>query len=213
MLALNLYGKTMLVLWSQLLIVVLVVLVWYHQQRHNKKKPQRNGRMIWIFFLLQLLCLFLIMANRQSILLSFLFFTLFSILTGLMVAPSVLRDGRATVITALASTACIFLVMSLLGFYLSSHQLFWFRTPPWKQILWISLLALLLGLLLQWILVLCGVHIPGFYRLLCLLGIILFSVYLVFDTQTILLAPQETNPVLHAVNLFLDLINLFQFQS
>jgi len=84
--------------------------------------------------------------------------------------------------------------------------------------LWGAMLSLMVFGLVMWILSLCGVVIPLLFMLYDIIGILIFVMYIVFDTQLIMggLGGHKNqfgidDYVFAALNLYLDIINLFLY--
>jgi len=202
----SLFIQTMGVLWSQLFLFVLVIL--------GRKKPIRfGGWAILGMILVQFLFLWAIFASSASIPLSLLWMSLFTVLNGILVAPAYRSMLRDHVVMALVSTAAIFLLMTVYGIaaYRSGFVLL-----GWIHYLQYGLLALLLALLANIGLSLAGFHYSAFQQMLSVAGILLFSVFIVHDIQLIeknASSRTRQNPILYALALFLDILNLFNFIS
>lgn len=196
----SLYLQTMMVLLMQILILSATALL---AARTHLIVSTIMGFVALV--LLQFGLLFAILSSRNHILLSLLLFALFSIVNGLMFAP-LLQSAtyRRNSITALIMTAVVFVVMTLYALLVPAS---W--TPRGRG-LFVALLALIAASLVQLALALAGFSVNWLSRILGVVGVVLFSLFIVADTRQILdHHPIEKNPVLHALRLYLDLLNLY----
>lgn len=202
----SLFVQTMGVLWLQLLLFILVIVGY--------KKPIRfGGWTIMGLIVVQFLFLWAIFVSYASIPLSLFWMTLFTILNGILVAPAYRSMSKDHVIMALVSTATIFLLMTL---YAIAAYRSGFVLLGWIHYLQYGLLALLIAMLANIGLSLAGFHYRAFQHMLSIAGILLFSVFIIHDVQLIeknASSRIRQNPVLYALTLFLDLLNLFNFIS
>ena len=201
----ELYLKTLGVLWIQILIVVATVIM---VGRPPRRFLLTNGWSLLCLGLLQLGLLLVILWSSMSFWPSFWLFTLLSILNGLLLAPLYVQEKyRNGVRNALLSTLVLFLVMTLYGILLPRNWM-----AGWGRYLFLVLCALLIGVLAQFLMALFGYSLGGFDRLLSVVGVVLFSIYIAYDTNIILGGQNTTtNPVLCALRLYYDLLNLFGF--
>jgi len=215
-----LFLETMGILFFQVVVMVAVVLLL---QNPKKYSLLLNGWFMFSIILVEFGFLFAILFSRDSVPWSMFFFTCFSILNGILMAPVYwFKENRKGVMLAIASTLAIFVIMVGYGIYAYQNG---FTMIGWGRYLFIALIALLVGMLLQWGLVMSGVDVTPMNRILSVVGIVLFSMYIAYDTQLIFLgqrrsiglkgksALEQDNPVIFAVNLYIDLLNLFQFMQ
>jgi len=193
----QLYLQTMAVLWVQLFLVAAVV-----AYAMRKKKWKSNFLLLAIA---QLVMVVVILMLKNHFWPSFLVFLVLSVLNGLLIAPLFVEKSA---LLAVLCTMAIFLVMTLYGFM---------KTTTWihSSYLFIALCALLAGVVVQLIMTLLGYQLEWLDRGLSIAGIVLFSLYIAYDTHTILHSPSstKTNPVLCALRLYYDLLNLFAFMN
>ena len=124
------------------------------------------------------------------------------------------KENRKGLVMAISSTLVVFLIMTGYGIYTYQQG---FIMLGWGRYMMIALIALFVGLLLQIGLALAGIYSSTMSHVLSVVGIVLFSIYIAYDTQLIFLGKRRSmgaklnNPVVFALNLYLDIINLFQF--
>merc|ERR1712137_26974 len=153
-----------------------------------------------IFTLLVLFCV------RRIRFLNLIILVLFSLSTGFLAGVVVISYDVFTVVEA--AVICLVLVGALMIYTLVTRT----------QVRWLGIF-LTLGLfgLMMWgliwtILALCGVYSYWLYQLYCVFGIILFIGFIVFDTSRLMSKYADPDEyILFAVNLYLDILNMFLF--
>lgn len=141
---------------------------------------------------------------RRQVPLNFIALSLFTVAEGLMLGAVAAYYDAEAVLWAMSATALVSLALSLFAF-----QTKWDFTML-NGCLWVSLWTLIsFGLL-------CAILRTQYvYIVYACLGTLIFSLYLVFDTQLIVggkhrryeVSPEEY--VFAALNLYLDIVNLF----
>ena len=106
-------------------------------------------------------------------------------------------NGGALITTAAAMTAAVFLGLS--GYVLISKKDFSFM----GSLLFAGLLVLVCGSIAA-----LFFNIPGFVLALSVMGVLIFSGYILYDTSQIIHGG-ETNYIMATVSLYLDVINMF----
>jgi len=167
---------------------------------------QNEYWMIWVAILLEFVSLFVLFCVRKKFPANFIVLLVFTLATGYMVASVVTYYAIYTVVEAGVITITIFIV--LVVYTLVSRTDFrWiglflvFRL--FAMIIWGSMWFFfwLIGFYSEWI-----------YQLYCILGVLLFIGFILFDTSRLLSKyadPEEY--ILFAVNLYLDVLNLFLY--
>lgn len=199
----------------QVLVTTLAFIGVYRNDRKNddgnEKQPSKNERRLsWVMLLS-----FLALAIGLIILMtSFNFtfnervamFTLFSLLQGLFLGMCLKFIDANIIFTALFSTFAIFLLMIMIGF----GVVYFKQDLSW---LGIFLFIILLGVIITRIINLFIPYTSGFNKALALGVILLFSIYIVYDTNVILFRYNAINYqrdcILGALDYYLDLLNIF----
>lgn len=199
----------------QVLVTTLAFVGVYRNKGENdgnqQKQKNKNGRRLsWVMLLS-----FLAVAIGLIILMtSFNFtfnervamFTLFSVLQGLFLGVCLNFIDANIIFTALFSTFAIFFLMIMVGF-----GVVYFK----KDLSWLGifLFIILLGVIVTRIINLFIPYTSAFNKSLALGVILLFSIYIVYDTNIILFRYDainyERDCILGALDYYLDLLNIF----
>ena len=135
-----------------------------------------------------------------------LLFTLFSIVQGLFLGFNLQYVRANTILGALLFTGILFIMMLLVGFLMVYFQI----DLSWLGII---LFFLLLGLIITRIMTFFGNDSRSYDYMITLFALLLFSVYIVYDTNTILMrydsVKYERDCILGALDYYLDIINIF----
>lgn len=133
-----------------------------------------------------------------------LLFTIFSILEGVFLGSILRYVPREIIMSALVSTITIFSTFLAAGGLIVSMGI---------DITWMGIYLLfgLLGLIIYNIVSAFIKPSDGMSKSMTVFGIMLFSVYILFDTNNILLKYNNTGVdcILGALNYYLDIINIF----
>ena len=135
--------------------------------------------------------------------LKFIFFSLFSSTFGIILAYRKVGLDPNIVKTAFVGTASIFVTMFIFGLALimSGIQL-GFKTA---LVLLFALLALIIISIVQYFIV----QSSFLKKLIVITSLLLFSVYIVYDTNSILQRNYDGDFITASLNYYLDLINIF----
>ena len=192
----NIFGTKqtfMLFVFSNLIIQLIIT----RYAISNAPKKQNRWYTIGLF-VLSFVLLFL-MSFAMNIVFKFILFCLFSIIIGFIIATRELDD--AVVQTSFYGTLGIFVLMGLLGLGLN---LFGIDLGPKFG------LALFMGLLL---LILISIFnlITGDLskKLISTVAVLLFSVYILYDTNVILQRDYQDDFITASTSYYLDVINIF----
>lgn len=170
--------------------------------RKNPDIYEKVRKLFWLWFVLSLVLIFVIVYFRPPMIVRLAAFTAFSILIGLnMLAASNVVPQEA-IKAALLATLAIFILMTVLGYGLASMGIN-------IGFMAFTLTFCLLALIIAWLVV----HFVGGInkqatKALLFIGVVLFSIFICFDTNALLLNNQR-DTVDGAIGLYLDLINLF----
>ena len=188
--------KEFLVLVFANLIVQLGITYYIMQKTNN---PKIN---IWILFVFQLFIIYLITMIPMPPFLKFIVFCAFSYLFGLIFSPLKENIPQQLIIIAIQSALSIFGLMLASGVALiiSGIKL----TSNFGMSLFLLLLALIIGRL---VLMLTSVTI--FNKVLSFFSIMLFAVYVLYDTNIILQRNYYGDFITASMDYYLDILNLF----
>lgn len=160
----------------------------------------------WVLALASLLLVFLVSWLPLPTWAKLLVFSVFSVLVAGVLNVAAGRVSEELVNQALVSTIAIFVAMSALAVVLASFgvHLGWMG---------VYLLAALLGLLIASVVSAlfsaAGKDRAGARRILLIIGMILFSLFVVYDTNVILQKDYNHSAVDAALDFYLNFINLF----
>ena len=161
------------------------------------------------FIILLLLNIVLIVAmTKQNIAFStrFIIFILFSILQGIIISISTMYIKKEIIISAMLSTISIFTIFLVAGMLLVYYNI----NLSWMNV---YLIIALLGLLI-WIIISSISPLKNNGRTgIMTAGLILFSIFILYDTNRILLKYNNINIdcIRGALDYYLDILNIFSF--
>ena len=190
-------------LLCQLIITSLIFTIIY-----KSKKQINKFRLFYsILFLIFGIILIMFMTMYQLTFTQRIgFFTLFSVLQGVFLGFSLQYFGATAIMSALIFTCILFVMMLIFGFFLVYFKI----DLSW---LGIFLFFLLLTLIILRIVSFFSPYSKTRDKLLTVFALILFSVYIIYDTNNILLRydsiKYERDCILGALDYYLDIINIF----
>ena len=187
-----------IILALQLLITFFVVKLI----RDQPKYYYQIQRFIWIPIVLSFVILFIIQLSNFSMITKVFFFTLFSICLGMLCIATSKYVSDENIMSALKSTFGLFVSMSIVGFVC-------YKMGINLSKLQFILLFGLIGLIIGSIFIGYSSKYSKQYRVLFILGFILFSLLIAMDTYR-MMSSKYSDPVSDALSLYLDIINLFQ---
>lgn len=184
--------------------IALTTIVAVYLRRHPLLYAKVR-RYFWLWFvvsLLLILSLSLSHSHAFPLPIRFGILCVFSLVMGLnCIAASSQIDGEA-IKAALFATMGLFVLMSLAGLGLGSMGI---HMGFMSYILLCSLLALLVVFI-----TLLFVPVPSWlYKIVLACGIVLFSVFIAYDTNVMIQKDYDGDVVSATINLYLDTINIF----
>lgn len=170
--------------------------------RKNKDIYAKISKLFWLWFFLSLIMIFVMAYVKIPMPVRLLAFTILSILIGFNLISSSRQVSPEAIKAALLATLAIFILMTVLGFGLASMGInIGFMS--------FTLLFCLLALVIAWIIIaIFGGASTKLTKGLLMFGILLFSIFICYDTNVLLLT-NNRDVVEGAIGLYLDLINLF----
>lgn len=159
----------------------------------------------FIFYLLLSLCLILILVLLPlPIWLKFCVFTFFAMVIGAMLHNSTWMIPEDLITQALAGTMSIFVILSIVGLVLAMMGI----DLGWMGLI---LLGALIGILVASILLIVfdKNRTGTIHKVLLVLGLILFSIYVIYDTNIIMQRDYKGSFITAAIDFYLDIINIF----
>jgi FtsH-binding integral membrane protein len=195
----HLLKNIFLTLISQLLITFLTVYT-LRSYPNISEAFYSSVLVLIVFFLVMIVLIFLMLNYNIPVVYRFVLFCIFSILLG--VSLSRLNKVNSNVLTgALFSTISVFVVMFIFGLLSVYYK---FDLTSLGCILFFALIMLIISNI---IFLLCGVSSTT-YKIYIYIGIIIFSLYIMFDTYVVL-KDKRKDFIIGALSYYLDIINLF----
>jgi FtsH-binding integral membrane protein len=158
----------------------------------------------WVFLIGELGLVFalsFVANNKEMQILGFILLNIFTFLSGFTLAPMIaytLKVNPAAIIYALSTTAGTFILMSIIGFIFKDKIL------GMGTFLFAGIIALVVGGLLN-----LFFHSNTVALVISILSVVIFSLYVSYDTARILEADPNTSPIGLALQLYLDILNIF----
>jgi FtsH-binding integral membrane protein len=191
---LSVYG----LLFVQLLITYAVVLVL----RKHPDVYAKIHKFVFLWFVLGLVLILTIGLAPIPAWLKLVLFTCFSVVLGFNMLAASTKVGDELVRAALMGALGIFVVMSLIGFALAGLGV---NLSFMQFAMTVALLGLIIGMLIAWLMRASSKVVKA----ILVVSVVLFSVFVSVDTNTMLM-DVNSDVVMSAVRLYLDVINLFQ---
>jgi FtsH-binding integral membrane protein len=194
-------------LLCQLIATSLVFIVIYRSQSSQKNKKNKFETLYALIALILGVILIICMTMFQmSFMQRSILFTLFSILQGLFLGFSLRYIQPNAILSALLFTVLLFFMMLIFGFILVYYQM----DLSWLGII---LFFLLLGLIAVRLVSIFFPYSKRREQLLTTFALLLFSIYIIYDTNNILLRydsiKYHRDCILGALDYYLDIINIF----
>ena len=188
-----------------------IVVFYLNNREKDLLKILRNQNFFLIFFLILAinigLITFMIIGNI-SFEMRFMIFILFSIIQGALLSLSTRFLSKEVIYAAIVSTCCIFLSFLFAGFIITSMKI---------NLSWLGILLFfsLLGLLITQIVTAFTQTTKKTHRLITTFGLLIFSLYVLYDTNKILIKYQNTgiDCIRGSLDYYLDIINIFLFST
>lgn len=174
------------------------------QEEQEGEKGAKNYDMKYIGALVATIVIILILALvTMPSWMKFILFSLFSAAFGILLAYRKYGLDSGVIRSALVSTASIFITMFVFGVALIMSGIkLGFMTA---LILFFALLALIIISIVQYFIVQSSL----LKKLLVIATLIIFSIYIVYDTNIILQRDYSGDFISASLNYYLDLINIF----
>jgi FtsH-binding integral membrane protein len=200
--------KTFLVKTFATLIVQLGITYYVMEKTPNPASNNKNSnqnKMVMHQYLFGGILIILILAFvPMPSWIKLLLFTLFSYLTGRLL--SIVKSTTTTnlINTALIGTISVFGIMCALGMTLIA-----FGIKLGIRTLLILLICLLLLILFQIVFIFSGASSSEIQKFIVFFGLILFSLYVIYDTNKILQRNYYGDFITASLDYYLDIINIF----
>lgn len=159
----------------------------------------------FIFYLLLSLCLILVLVLiPMPVWLKLVIFTFFAMVIGAMLHNATLIVPEQLITQALIGTMSIFIILSIVAILLAAMGI---------DLGWLGMILFgaLIGLLIATILIIVFEKkaTSTVHKVLLVLGLILFSIYVVYDTNIILQRNYNKDFITASIDFYLDIINIF----
>lgn len=191
--------STYALLITQLTITFAIVYAF----RNNPVVNKITRQSILLYFLLTFGIIMILSFIPMPIWLKLILFTVFAVVVGGMLHNLTVLIPINLVNNALIGTIVVFIAMTIFAFILASIgiDLSWMMT---------ILLAALLGLIIASLIVMLFAKKDSkLHKAILIIGLIIFSVFVIVYTNTILQPSYKENFVDAALNFYLDFINIF----
>ncbi|XP_078038311.1 glutamate NMDA receptor-associated protein 1 lifeguard isoform X2 [Augochlora pura] len=199
--------KVYSILMSQLLITVgMIALFLYH--RPTKLWVQHHTELFWICFaatIVLIICMACCPTVRRKAPMNFIFLFLFTVAESVLLAIAASTYNSEEVLLAVGITAAVCFALTLFAFQTKIDF------TGLSSVLFVALVIFLLFGIIAMIW-----HGPIMRLVYASIGALLFSMYLIYDTQIMLgghhkysISPEEY--IFAALNLYLDVINIFLY--
>lgn len=204
-LAALLYEKRDLLTKTFANLIVQLGITYYAMEKYSSEKEKdKNNKNITILVIIYLFAFVIVLGFiPMPTWLKLIFFCVFSYGAGYLFSSLKVVAGEEVIHTALLGTMSIFCIMFSLGlFMLLSGIKLGFRTAI---VLFYGLLLLILSRIVNYFTAKSSTFAKG----LTIFGLLLFSFYVIYDTNTILQKNYNGDFITASIDYYLDIINIF----
>ena len=196
-------------LLTQVLITIVFIKVFYNIEDITHLKEILNSSKIYIlllilFFIIGLILIFILISSNLTYFQKYIVFILFSLIEAFFIYLILSRLNNEIIQFAFYSTILIFISLFIIGLIVVyfGYDLGWMGI-----ILFISLLILIIIQLIS----LCFKDLQIYNKFIAISSIIIFMLYIIYDTNNILLKYKNNNDfcIIGALDYYLDIINIF----
>lgn len=158
----------------------------------------------WAFLIGEVALVFVLsfIANNKELQpLGFVLLNIFTFLSGFTLAPLIayaLKVNPTAIVYALSTTAGTFILMSIVGFIFKD------KIAGMGTFLFAGVIALLIGSLLNLLF-----HSGVVALVISILAVVIFSLYVSYDTARILESEPDASPIGLTLSLYIDILNIF----
>ena len=185
----------------QLSITAFIV---FYLQENNTALDVLKGNYLYtiVLFIISLVIIFILNNDKLSFNTKFLLFIFFGIINGVLLGLSTQFLEKNLIKSALISTITIFITFLFMGF-----TIIYFKYDiSWMGIYLFMALLALLGYRISLI------FIPmddNFKKIMITVSVLLFSIFILYDTNLLLLKGKNKDCISFAMNYYLDILNIF----
>lgn len=166
----------------------------------NYKGPDKNNFMFWGLFVVEIIIIFALALIPMPSWLKFILFSMFSVCCGIMLSFMKKTVDSKIIQMAILGTLSIFGVMFLFG-----ATLIMFGVNLGLQFAAFLFYALLLLIIVQ----IVTLFTSGSMKFIYILSLVLFSLYIIYDTNNILQREYYGDFITASLDYYLDIINVF----
>lgn len=195
----------LLSVYGTLIVELMITFFIVYGFRNHPALSNATKQSLLTYVVVSLALIFILSMVRMPVWLKLIVFTLFSIVTGALLHNATVFLPAATINQALIGAICIFLALSIVGIVLAAlgYDLSW--------MVWM-LLAGLVGLLVAHLILIFldkNKTTTKIHRILIYFGLVLFSMYIMYETNIMLGKDYSNDFVSAAIDLYLDFVNVF----
>lgn len=186
------------------LIIQIYITSYVFTNYDATKQLERNRMLIYLLIFIVIALIIILAAIPMPPWLKFFIFSLFSGLMGYLLSGIKKRAGEDVIKSAVVGTFSIFVVMFLFGILLIATGI---------QLSYQFGFGLLLALLLLIFLRIVDFFITTssfFKKALIVFSLLLFSIFVIFDTNRILQRNYDRDFITASLDYYLDIVNIFQ---
>ena len=178
-------------------------IVFYLQENSKILNTLKSNYLYSIaLFLIGLFIIFILSSDKLSFNTKFMFFMFFGIIQGILLGSFKQYFPEDVVKSALISTITIFIMFLCIGFTIVYFN---------YDITWMGI-YLLLALLALLVYRISLIFIPveyNFKKIMFVISILLFSIFIIYDTNVLLLKGKNKDCISFAMDYYLDILNIF----
>lgn len=207
----KLIGEKKWFLFAVYMLLVVELFITYgsvYYLRRDEKLSKLVDKSIWIYFILMLILIFILvfLPPQTPSIFRIIIFTIYSLLTGILLHNMSKIVPEIFITQILISTITLFIVLSVVAIFLAYIGI----ELGWMQIfILLGIIAILIGYLILFVFIKDEKTKKSFYKYLIIFGLILFSFDILVSTNVMLNKNYNNNFVMAAIDLYLDIINIF----
>jgi FtsH-binding integral membrane protein len=174
-----------------------------YEFRNHPLLSNTANQSVWLYLILLIFILLVMMFLKMPMWLKFIFFCMFTVFTGALLHTLSSILSVELINQALYGTIIIFLIMTIIALLLSYFNI---------DISWLGLylFGALLGLIIATLLMFAIYNNnSSFNNILLIVGLVLFSVFVVYDTNIILNKNYKNNYLDASLDFYLSFVNIF----
>lgn len=193
----------LLAVYGTLIAELLVTFAIIYGLRMHPLLSGATRQSFLLYFLLSMGVILILTLMPMPIWLKLVFMTIFAIIFGAMLHNATFAVSEQLITQSLIGTISIFVTLTIVGGILAAMGL---------DLSWMGLLLLgaLIGLIIATLVVMVlDKKSKGWQKALLIIGLVLFSVYIVYDTNILLQRNYKHDFVTAALDFYLDIINVF----